>query len=321
MEDIRKYYGEFLAQIATTNEKIIALDAEVSNSTGSYKFKEVNIDHFIECFIAEQNMIEVAMGLSGSGYIPFVSTFGAFLTRCYDQIRMCHYSNLKLNVVGSHCGIAIGMDGASQMALEDISMFNSIQSSKIYYPSDKFALKAVINMMANDQTTSINYCRLTRGDLEDIYSEDSFFVQGGSSLVYKNYDNTHRKADMCLISAGLTLIECINAAKLLKDYVKICVIDLYCVKPINYSILNSNMEHATTAIVVEDHYPNGGIHSIICQLFQKNRNINKVLSIAVENMPKSGSKEELYCANGLDAISIKNFIEKELNSQFANENS
>src|SRR5207244_3704253 len=129
-------YGKTLAELGNTNTLIYALDAEVKNSTYSIDFKTVYPDRFIECFIAEQNMVSVGAGLAKLGKHPFISTFAAFFTRAFDQIRMARLSNSTMTFVGSHAGVSIGEDGASQMGLEDIAMFATIPNTTVLHPSD-----------------------------------------------------------------------------------------------------------------------------------------------------------------------------------------
>src|SRR5205085_278590 len=132
----REAYGDALAKIAEKDSRVIALDGDTKNSTYSNKVLKVRPDQFLEMFIAEQNMVGVATGLAARGRIPFVSTFAAFLTRAFDQIRMAAVSRSNMKFCGSHCGVSIGEDGPSQMGLEDIAMFRAIPGSTIFYPSD-----------------------------------------------------------------------------------------------------------------------------------------------------------------------------------------
>ncbi|MDW7973373.1 MAG: transketolase, partial [Thermodesulfovibrio sp.] len=144
----RRAYGEALVKIFPEFPEIVVLDAEVSNSTYSEIFKTYYPERFFECFVAEQNMVGMAVGLSLRGKIPFVSTFAAFLTRAFDHIRMAQYSEANIKFVGSHAGVSIGQDGPSQMGLEDIAMMRSILNSVVLYPSDAVSTEKLVREAA-----------------------------------------------------------------------------------------------------------------------------------------------------------------------------
>ncbi|HRN70529.1 MAG TPA: transketolase, partial [Candidatus Woesebacteria bacterium] len=168
----REAYGEALKEIAS-NPYVVVLDAETSNSTFAEKFKEVTPERFFEMYIAEQNMVSVALGMSKVGLIPFASTFAAFLSRAYDQIRMAQYSDPNIKLVGSHAGVSIGVDGSSQMALEDIAMMRAILESVVLYPSDATSTLQLVKEIENH--TGLSYLRLTREKTSVIYKETESF--------------------------------------------------------------------------------------------------------------------------------------------------
>jgi len=177
----RLAYGDALLALGNVNEEIVALDGEMSNSTYSEKFAKKFPERYFEMFIAEQNMMTVALGLSKLGFIPFTSTFAAFLTRGFDQLRMAQYSAPNLKVVGSHCGVSIGPDGPSQMGLEDISMFRSILDSTILYPSDAVSAFKLTQIMA--EQNGLFYLRTNRKETPVIYNEKEEFKIGGSKIL------------------------------------------------------------------------------------------------------------------------------------------
>src|SRR4030065_1976126 len=192
----REAYGEALTKIAQDNENIVALDAEVSNSTYSEIFKKSYPKRFFEMFIAEQNMVSVALGMSKLNLIPFISTFSAFLSRAYDQIRMSQYSNPNIKFVGSHAGVSIGQDGPSQMGLEDIAMFRAILDSVVLYPSDAVSTEKLVEEAAKHH--GITYIRTTREATPIIYNKDEVFTIGGSKILRKS-----NRDSATVIAAGI----------------------------------------------------------------------------------------------------------------------
>jgi transketolase len=177
----RKAYGNALARLGAQYSDIVALDAEVSNSTHAEEFKKIFPERFYEMFIAEQNMVGTALGLAQRGKIPFVSTFAAFFTRAFDQIRMAQYSNGNIKFVGSHVGVSIGEDGSSQMGLEDLAMFRSVLNSVVLYPSDAVATERLMDVLALHK--GISYLRTTRGETSILYSLKEKFKIGGSKIL------------------------------------------------------------------------------------------------------------------------------------------
>lgn len=297
----RKAYGEALAKLGRINENVIVLDAETSNSTFAATFKTVYPDRFIESFIAEQNMVSMATGLSKMGKIPFVSTFAAFFTRSADQIRMSQYSHGNIKFVGSHAGVSIGEDGASQMALEDISLFRCILNSVVLYPSDEVSTEKLVFKMA--QLQGINYLRTTRGDTPVLYSSSEEFPIGGSKTL-KSSD----KDEVTIIAAGITLHESIKAWETLKNQgVSVRIIDLYSIKPLDKEAIAKACMDTKALIVVEDHYREGGIYEAVC-----GSGVVTVptYSLCVTKMPRSGKPEELLAYEEIDAAAI---VKKVLN--------
>jgi transketolase len=298
----RRAYGEALRKFYPQYPDIVVLDGEVKNSTFSEIFEKEYPKAFFEMFIAEQNMIGVALGLSKRGKVPFVSTFSAFLTRGFDQIRMSSYSKANIKFVGSHAGVSIGEDGSSQMGLEDIAMLRSVFGSVILYPSDAVSTEKLIEEAIKQQ--GIVYIRTTRKETPVIYDNDENFGIGGFKILREN-----EKDIVAIISAGITLHEAIKASDELKEQgVFTKVIDLYSIKPINKEKLYQAIKNIKAIITAEDHYPEGGIGEAVANIF-KNLNI-RIYSLAVSKMPRSGTTEELleYEEISKDAI-IKKTLE------------
>jgi transketolase len=186
----RKAYGNALKKLGDSDKRIIALDGDTKNSTFSLTFKNAHPDRYIECFIAEQNLVGVAIGCGcRDRTIPFASTFSAFFSRAYDQIRMGAISQTNVNLVGSHVGCSIGEDGPSQMALEDIAMMRAIPTCTVFYPSDAVSCERAIELAAN--TKGICFIRTSRPDTIVNYSADEVFTIGKGKVCLYVYPIYH----------------------------------------------------------------------------------------------------------------------------------
>lgn len=281
----RQAYGNALVKIFPKYPNIVALDAEVGNSTFAEVFKKHYPGRFIECFIAEQNMVGMAQGLSKLGKIPFVSSFAAFFTRAFDQIRMSQYSDSNIKFVGSHAGVSIGADGASQMGLEDIAMFRTILNGAVLYPSDAVSCEKLVQEAAKYQ--GIVYIRTTRAETSVLYSQEDNFEIGGSCVVKSSQNDI-----VTIIAAGITLHEALAAyQELAREGIFIRVIDCYSIKPIDQKILKQAARETKAIITVEDHFAEGGLGEAAASALSNNQ--IPVHIMAVRKMPKSGKMQEL----------------------------
>jgi transketolase len=291
----RQAYGDGLKAVGEVQSDVVVLDAEVSNSTMSAVFKDEYPDRFFEMFIAEQQMIGAAVGMSVRHYKPFASTFGAFMSRAYDFVRMAAISRANLKLCGSHAGVSIGEDGPSQMALEDIAMMRAVHDSVVLYPSDPNQTVQLVREMANFD--GISYLRTTRASTPVIYDPGETFTIGGSKVVRQS-DNDQ----VTVVGAGITLHEALKAADTLAgEGINVRVIDLYSVKPIDYDTLHAALK-ATHGrlVVVEDHWPQGGIGSAILECFATHsadradaQTEFRMTHLAPSDLPGSGKPEEL----------------------------
>lgn len=287
----RHAYGSALVRIFSRFPEMVVLDGEVSNSTFAELFKETHQDRFFEMFIAEQNMVGAALGLSLRGKVPFVSTFAAFLTRAADQVRMSQYSNANIKFCGSHAGVSIGEDGSSQMGLEDIALFRTILGSVVVYPSDAVSTERLVEEMA--WHTGIVYMRTTRKDLPVLYRNDEAFWIGGSKVLRSN-----RKDRATVVAAGITLHEALRAYDALKkENILIRIIDLYSIKPVDVATLRRAAIETGVIITVEDHFAEGGLADAVRTALSKHP--VPVHALAVRAMPKSGKPEELLDYEGI----------------------
>ncbi|HEX6527607.1 MAG TPA: transketolase [Streptosporangiaceae bacterium] len=296
----RKAYGDALVALGARDERVVALDGEVSNSTHADEFAHAFPDRYFEMFIAEQQMVAAATGMAVRGYKAFASTFAAFFTRAYDFIRMGSISGVDLRLSGSHAGVEIGADGPSQMALEDLAMMRAVHASAVLYPSDGTSAAALVAEMA--ATPGISYMRTTRGAYPGLYPAGEKFPVGGSKVLASGDTD-----QVTLIGAGVTLHECLAAAATLSaEGIAARVIDLYSVKPVDSQTLVAAAKATSGRIVVaEDHHPEGGLGSAVADalLAAGQQNI-RLTHLAVREMPGSGSGAELLAWAGIDADGI-----------------
>ncbi|MEK9146781.1 MAG: transketolase [Patescibacteria group bacterium] len=300
----RKAYGEALVKLGEINPDIVALDAEVKNSTYVQIFKEKYPNRFYEMFIAEQNMVSVALGMSTRGYLPFVSTFAAFFTRAFDQVRMSGYSRANVKFIGSHAGVSIGEDGPSQMGLEDIAMFRTIQGSVVLCPADAVASAKLVAAMAEHE--GICYMRTARPPTPVIYENNEEFKIGGSKVVRSSAQD-----GLTIVACGVCVVEAIKAAdQLAKEGINVRVIDAYSVKPIDEATLRKCAQETNNLIItIEDHYFEGGLGDAVLNVFATNDKV-KVYKLAVSKMPMSGKPGELLDWEGISAIGIVKKVEE-----------
>ncbi|MGP9536793.1 transketolase [Brachybacterium sp. AOP43-C2-M15] len=296
----RKAYGAGLVALGRADPRVVALDGEVSNSTGAGDFAEQLPDRFFEMFIAEQQMVAAATGLSVRGHIPFSSSFAAFLTRAADFLRMAPVSRVDLRMVGSHAGVEIGADGPSQMGLEDLALFAAIQGSTVLYPADGTSTVALVERMA--ATSGVSYLRTTRGAYPGLYEAGEEFPVGGSKTVLSSEDD-----DVTLIGAGVTLHEALAAGARLADHgIRARVIDAYSVKPLDADGVRAAVAGTGGRVVVaEDHHAEGGLGAaVLAALAQEPIADLHLAHLAVDGVPGSGTGPELLAWAGIDAAHI-----------------
>ncbi|MEJ2031497.1 MAG: transketolase [Deltaproteobacteria bacterium] len=281
----RKGYGNALKRLYPLFPEMVSLDGEVSNSTYAQIFQAEYPERFFEMYIAEQNMVGVALGMAVRGKIPFVSTFAAFLSRAHDQIRMSQYSDANIKFVGSHAGVSIGQDGPSQMGLEDLAMFRAMLDSVVLYPADAMAAERLVEEAARHQ--GIVYIRTTRAATPIIYGPQEKFPIGGSKVLRQS-----DRDEVTVVTAGITLFEALAAhEELKKEDILIRVVDLYSIKPLDEAVLKEAASFTRAIVTVEDHYAEGGLGEAVQSALATAA--VPVYSLAVRKKPKSGKPEEL----------------------------
>jgi transketolase len=303
----RQAFGAALARLGDADDRIVALDADVKNSTFSEAFEQRHPDRFYEVFIAEQAMLGVAMGLAARGAIPFASTFAAFLTRAADFIRMAAISDLNVKLAGSHAGVSIGEDGPSQMALEDLAMMRAQPNIAVLYPCDAVSTERLVEQMARH--SGLAYIRTSRPKTPVIYGPDDVFELGGLKVLRQS---SHDAATV--IGAGVTVFEALKASdELLERGINIRVVDLYCLQPIDgASLIQCARETGGRLITVEDHYAAGGIGDAVAAAVASAG--FTVRRLAVPGIPRSGTPEQLMDSSG---ISSRHIIDAVIESRVA----
>lgn len=300
----RKAFGYALAAAGKADSRVFALDADVKNSTFTEMFEAEHPDRFVQCFIAEQNMVSIATGLELRGDIPFAATFAAFFTRAHDQIRMAGIGRNALRLCGSHVGVSIGEDGPSQMGLEDIALFRALPNSIVLYPSDGVSTYKLVELMANYHD-GISYLRTTRADTAMIYDKNETFTIGGCKVLRQS-----EKDQICIIGAGITLHSALQAYEELANMsITTSVIDLYSVKPLDAATIIKVAQLSDNKIlVVEDHYPEGGIGEAVLRAIA-NEGIH-FTSLAVNEISRSGTPSDLLKLASIDTDAIVAAVKK-----------
>jgi transketolase len=271
----------------------------VKNSTRTQKAFEAVPQAALECFIAEQNMIGVAVGLQARGRRVFAATFAAFLTRAFDQIRMAAYSRADLKLAGSHVGVGIGRDGPSQMGLEDVAMMRTVPGSLVLSPADAVAAQRLTGVCA--EYRGISYLRLARQKTPVLYDNSEQFPPGGSKVL--RVSPADRAA---IVATGPTVAEALAAAdELAGEGTAVRVVDCYSLKPLDGATLRTAARETGRIVTVEDHVSEGGLGEAVASAVA---GLAPVEILAVKKMPHSGSGAELYGEQGIDAEAIRRHL-------------
>jgi transketolase len=299
----REAFGAALAALGEANSSVVALDADVKNSTFTEKFGKQFPDRFFENFIAEQNMLGAAIGLAATGKIPFAATFAAFLTRAYDFIRMAAISQSNIKLVGTHVGVSIGEDGPSQMGLEDIAMMAAQPGVSVLYPSDAVCAYRLVEAAAAHR--GMVYIRAGRPKSPVLYGNDETFKIGGCKVLRQSASD-----QLAIVAAGVTLFEALKAHDQLKSAgIPVRVIDLYSVAPIDrLTLLESARAAKNRILTVEDHYAHGGLgDAVLGAVGSEGVRVHKM---AVREIPHSGRPDELVDHFGLSARAIAETVKR-----------
>jgi transketolase len=295
----RQAFGDALKALGAARQDVVVIDAEVGNSTFTEIFQEDFPERFFQTYIAEQQMIATAVGLSVRKFVPFAATFAAFLARAYDFIRMSAISRANIRLCGSHAGVSIGEDGPSQMALEDLAMMRAVGGSTVLYPCDANQTAKLVAAMADQP--GIVYMRTTRAATPVVYGADEAFPIGGSKVLKSSGSDA-----VTIVAAGITIPEALAAAEELHSAgISARVIDAYSVKPIDVATLKAAASETRGIVVVEDHWPEGGLGAAVLEgLASTGESLPKVGLLGVAKLPGSGTPAELLDASGISAPHI-----------------
>jgi transketolase len=299
----REAYGKAIAKLGEADPRVVALDADVRNSTFSETFEKAIPDRFYEGFIAEQAMVGASMGLAARGAIAFPSTFACFLTRAADFIRMTAISNLNVKLAGSHAGVSIGEDGPSQMGLEDLALFRAEPNFTVLYPSDGVSAERLVALAAARPGPA--YIRLSRPKTPIIYPNDETFEVGGLKVLRQSDDDV-----ATVVGAGVTVFEALKAYDQLKSTgLLIRVIDLYSIAPVDrQALVAAARATGGRLITVEDHYAAGGLGDAVADAVAETG--LTVHRLAVREIPRSGKPEELLDRFGISAAHIVRAVQR-----------
>jgi len=292
----RLAYGLALEKLGKVNQKVVVIDGDVKNSTYADKFFASFPERSFQSYIAEQNMVGMAMGLAAKGFLPFVATFAAFLTRAHDQIRMAAYSFSNVKFCGSHVGVSIGEDGPSQMGLEDLAMFLPIPNCLVFYPSDAVSAEKCVREAARYK--GMVYLRTTRPATPILYPAEEEFPAGGAKILRKSEQDA-----VTVIGAGITVHEALKAYEMLKkEGIFIRVIDAYSVKPLDAeTVVQSVAETGGRVVVAEDHFEQGGLGTAVALVLPEKKFWKH---LCIRELPRSGKPEELLARYEIDAEAI-----------------
>jgi transketolase len=292
----RTAFGQALAALGDVRTDVVVLDGEVSDSTRTQYFADEHAERFFECYIAEQQLIASAVGMQVRGWVPFAATFAAFFTRAYDFIRMAAVSRASIRLAGSHAGVAIGQDGPSQMALEDLAALRAVHGSTVLYPCDANQAARLTALMAD--TDGVSYLRTSRGDTPVIYPPGEQFEAGGSKVLRESPVD-----QVTIVAAGVTVHEALAAAQTLDDSgVPARVIDAYSVKPLDAQTIRRAAAETGRVITVEDHWPEGGLGDAVLDALAADQAL--VRKLAVRVMPASATPAEQLSQAGIDRAAI-----------------
>lgn len=294
----RDGFGDGLLELGENNENVVALTADLAESTRVNKFAEKYPDRFIECGVAEQNMIGVAAGLALAGKIPFAASYATFSPgRSWDQIRVAVcYSQANVKIVGAHTGVSVGPDGATHQALEDLAITRVLPNLTVVQPADaEEARKATI---AVAQLLGPAYLRLTREATPEITTKDSPFKIGKANVLREGDDAT-------IIACGPLVYNALLAAiHLAKEEINVMVINSHTIKPLDEATVIAAAKKTGAVVTVEEHQIAGGLGSAVAECLAKFYPVPMEFIGMPDSFGESGPPTELIKKFGMDEIAI-----------------
>lgn len=300
----RDAYGAALVELGKSNPDVVVLDADLSKSTKSAEFQKHFPDRFINVGIQEANLVGVASGLAACGKVPFISSFASFLiSKGFDQLRMAvAFSELNVKVIGSHGGISVGEDGASQMAIEDVALTVTLPGFSVLIPADEFSGRAlVLESAAHNGPVYIRTCRPKAPVIYDASAK--FKIGKGVRL--------RESGQITLVANGLLVFEALQAADdLAKAGIKAGVIDMHTIKPLDKELLVSEAKKSGHVIVCEEHQIYGGLGSVCAEALSQEHPCRMAFVAVQDTYAESGTGDELLEKYGLTAPHIVNAAKK-----------
>lgn len=299
----RDAFGEVLVELGRERSDIVSMSADLQDSTKAIHFQKEFPDRFLNVGIAEQDLVGIAAGYALEGFIPYISSFAAFLTtRPFDMIRMLAcYNNLNIKIVATHSGLTVGEDGGSAQMLEDIALMRVLPNMKVFSPVDAIETKKIIRAVADDRGPA--YIRLARAKYPLLTTKESSFEIGRGSILRKG-------SDITIVATGLMVSRALEVAKELEGSIDIRVVNISTIKPIDRELLIRCKEETKAILTLEEHQVNGGLGSAVCEALSEERVLVKIMGVE-DRFGQSGKPKELFKEYGLDNESIK-VVVKEL---------
>ncbi len=289
----RQAFGEALVKVGS-DPRVVVVDGDISNSTMTELFRDQYPDRFFTVGIAENNMLGIAAGLALSGKIPWAATFATFIAGRLEVVRMSvAYNEANVRIVGTHVGVGIGEDGASQMALEDIGAMRTLPNMVIIQPCDRIETEQAVEYLVDH--TGPAYLRLTRQKLADVHSEGYRFEFGKADVLRPGHDVT-------FFATGALVSEALGAAEeLSNEGIRAGVINVHTIKPIDAETILAAAGETGRIITCEDHNVNGGLGSAVAEVLAEAGAGVRLRRVGLSVFGESGSSEQLYDHFGLSA--------------------
>ena len=295
----RESYGNALAELGTEHKDVVVLDADLAEATKTGVFKKAHPERFIDCGIAESNMMGVAAGLAAAGMVPFASSFAMFAAgRAFEQVRnSIGYPHLNVKIGATHAGISVGEDGATHQCNEDIALMRTIPGMVVINPSDDIEAKAAVKAAYEHQGPV--YLRFGRLAVPVINDRPDYKFELGKGVVLRE------GKDLTIIATGLPVNNCLEAAeKLAADGIDAKVINIHTIKPLDEELVTAAAKETGKVVTVEEHSVIGGLGSAVCDVLAE-KAPTKVMKIGInDTFGESGPAVELIKKYGLDSESI-----------------
>ncbi len=298
-DSLREVFGKTLTELANEHPDVVVLDADVAGGTGVHHFRKAHPDRFVQCGIAEQNMMAMAGGMAATGLIPVVTTFAVFMLRSIEQARLSiAYPDMNVKIVASHPGLDVGPDGASAQCLEDIACYRAIPNMVVLSPCDAIEIEQATKAIIEYQGPV--YMRTGRSDTPRILNEDYQFEIGKGRILREGTDIT-------LIGCGVTTSRSLEAAKLLEqEGISTRVVNMSTIKPIDTELIKQCAEETKGIVTAEDHNIYGGLGSAVAEVLAKSRPAPMEFVGVNDSFGESGEPDELAEKYGIDSKAIVN---------------